>query len=153
VLPGRGKGARSVNRLDERLQQTLGIVAYPGTFNLVASEPVRFVRAKNSKYRIGRKHLYPAEIQGTKVWVYRWKHAPYHVFEIISAHKLREKLKLDDHDECELVVNEEDVLAPNMLQKLFWNIFWKGRESDFYSNSRRARLGKKIQKVVDLLEG
>lgn len=152
VLPGRGKGVRRVNRLDEKLRQKLGAVPYPGTLNLVAREPVRFARNKNSEYRIGRKYLYPAEIRGTKVWVYRWKNAPYHVFEIMSEHKLRDKLKLADHAECELVVRDGDVVSLNFLQRLFWNLFWKDREGDFYSNSRRARLGKKIQKVVDLLE-
>lgn len=152
LVPGRGKGQRRVGKLGEDLREKLGITPYPGTLNLVSEEPVRLVRDRNSRYRIGRKYLYPAEILGTKIWIYRWKNAPYHVFEIMSEHRLREKLKLEDHHEYELLVSEDHIAPMNFLQRLFWNLFWKNKENDFYSDSRKARLGKKIQKVVDLLE-
>lgn len=157
VATGRAKAAGHIAKLSFELEQGTGAKLYLGSLNILLDRPVRLNRAHAITLEDGRRLLWPARLNGVDVWLYRWRHAPLHVAEILAETRLRDQLGLADHDKVTLSVRD-DLLSPTgAIPRLAWEAVWRGRRSWCYARDRyylrtRAwciRLGATQQKTFE----
>lgn len=136
VLSGRGVAKQHVRDEFLEIKRATGEAPIEGTLNCILSKPIRF--SHESALFIGEegRMLWPASLSGTPVWIYRWRHAPLHVVELIASVYLREKLRLSDGDRIELLVQEKDIAPIRSADRLAWRICWLGRRNWSYKNDQ-----------------
>ena len=118
---GEGKYYTSQNGYKEQFQQKLHFVPYPGTLN-VEIQPIERNKLRLLKHyggvcldsftsenrTFGEVRCYPATVNGVKAAIVVPVRSHYStIIEIISPTHLREKLKVNDGDEVEIVVSLE----------------------------------------------
>jgi hypothetical protein len=140
VCSGRGRAA--IERADDvaQLSAMSGRSIVAGSLNLVTSRPV-FFDTRAAVYRNGMWCYFAGRIAGRPVFINRWIGCPAHVFEVFSDTHYRSELGLLDGTIVKLCI-ADDTVVPDVpeLTKLIWLLFWRGRETWFYSCESYCRL-------------
>lgn len=139
VVSGRGIGASLVKTTQENLSRLLGETVFPGTLNLITNEPFVFILAtpfdpKNKYYAI------PATINDVPCLLSTGKSFPFHVFEVIAAHPLRQKLGLTDGATVTISTSAQHLTPLAGWKKKVWELLYLGREDSFYKEETFSRL-------------
>jgi hypothetical protein len=136
VTSGRGWATRDLKLLENELDAVVGGPLSPGSLNVVLGRPLRLQNNAAFNFDRERRMLWPACLNGLDVWVYRWNECPFHVVEIISAFKLRDRLKLRDGDPVVLQLSDEKIASIRPLELFVWAILWLGRRNWYYTNRK-----------------
>lgn len=136
VVVGRGNAAKDLAKNAQQLRELLGTELFPGSLNVILKRPLRLQEATALHFDSGNRLLWPATMQGTPVWLYRWRWAPLHVIEVVSTVGLRKTLGLADGNLVTLSITPERLGAVSLLSTLVWSAFWLGRRDWCYSNDR-----------------
>lgn len=134
VAPGRGVATRRVTEFAGELCEIVGRELYPGSLNVVLNAPLRLDEAAGSRFDGGRRLLWPAMLDGVEVWLYRYRRAPLHVFEVVSTVRLRDALSLVDGQTVTIKIRDEGIGEISFFDKLVWSAFWLGRRKWYYSH-------------------
>lgn len=133
VLSGRGKAKSELGHYFEKIKENTGKSFTPGSLNVVASCPIR-LKESTAFYTDGHRMLWDAKLNDTPVHIYRWKHAPLHIFEILSSDHLRSKFGLEDKDKVNITLNDSDVVELKLFEKCIWYFYWIRRECFYYES-------------------
>jgi len=154
-----------VESMTREIEEILKIRPYLGTMNLVSTRPYFLSERYSLKAEGGKKLFWPANVDGCSVYVYRWKHAPLHVFEVIAEVKLRDELGLKDEDV--VFINIDDIYFEEVgfFSKVVWYVIWWRRaewsykKDGYYEITRpwakflgATQLNKKEYSVKDLIK-
>jgi CTP-dependent riboflavin kinase len=151
VAAGNGKSSFHVERHAELIREALGASMVRGSLNIILKHPVMLKNgtARVTCYGNEKPHFYwPGRLNGTEVWLYRWRSAPLHVVELLATVRLRTHLNLSDGDEVEVEARARDIGRISGLGRLTWMLLWSGRKNGTYANQRyyfpAQRWGKKF---------
>jgi 2-polyprenyl-3-methyl-5-hydroxy-6-metoxy-1,4-benzoquinol methylase len=148
VVSGRGLAAPELLTLREQVQSIVKEPLCPGSLNVILNRPVRFLATAGMAFDLDYRTLWPASLDGIKVWVYRWRESPLHVVEILSSVYLRERLSLKNGDTVTLRLSGGQIGKIQPLERFFWAALWTGRRRWFYSykfySNHTVRLGKEF---------
>jgi hypothetical protein len=139
VVSGRGKATADLARTQQSVTDLVGYAPFPGSLNVALNRPLRLRGPDLHTFDDGLRLLCPASLGGTSVWLYRWRHAPLHIVEILSSVHLRSELGLQDGDEVVLHLRGDLVAALPMRDRAAWAAVWLGRRSWSYTNDRYYR--------------
>lgn len=143
VRSGRGIAASHIRENAKELKDTTGENFIEGSLNIILRRPLIFKNENAIKFDHEHRLLWPASLNGTPAWIYRWKHAPLHIVELLSTVHLRKNLNLRDGDKVKIEMRKEDVeIIPN-TGKLTWGLFWLGRRRWYYTNDSYCSRTKK----------
>ena len=134
VMSGRGRAAVEVSGHAEELKSILGADLIAGSLNVVFKRPIKLVNEKAIRFDNEKRLLWPASVNGVSVWLYRWRHAPLHIAELLSTVHLRDALGLADGDEIILELRKADVDRVPVIGKFVWGLCWIGRRQWCYKN-------------------
>lgn len=134
VTRGRGNATHHLAAYNEAIATAIGAEPCPGTLNILALGPIRLVAAAASSVAEGERLLWPAELEGHPVWIYRWRHAPLHVLEAISEVNLRRTLSLSDGKRVAVRFADADVAPLRIRERVAWGAVWLGRRTWCYAN-------------------
>lgn len=133
VASGRGWGGTTVASNQERIEELLGEAPFPGTLNVLLDDPV-FFRSNEHFGSKPKEVLIPAQINGTKCLIYRWRRAPAHIAEIIAATSLRDLLGLEEGQRIKLSLPGRHVKKLSYWRYLLWSAFYKKRPHLYYED-------------------
>ena len=136
VAPGRGVATGRVAEFARELCEIVGHELFPGSLNVVLNAPLRLDEAAGCRFDGGRRLLWPAMLDGAQVWLYRWRRAPLHVFEVVSTVRLRDALSLVDGQTVTIKIRDEGIGEVSFLDRLVWSAFWLGRRQWYYAHDR-----------------
>lgn len=136
VTAGRGNAKRHLAENAQELRELLGTELFPGSLNVILKRPLRLQESAALRFDGGMRMLWPATMQGSPVWLYRWRWAPLHVVEVLSTVGLRQTFRLENGNPVTLSISEERLGAVSLLSTLAWSAFWLGRRDWCYSNDR-----------------
>lgn len=136
VSRGLGRAAADLRAAAGELEQILGFSPFPGTLNVVLRRPFRLSDERAKRFDGGGRLLWPGALNGRKVWLYRWSHAPLHVVEVVSPHDLRAELSLRDGDVVTVEVATADLARVDGVGTIVWTAVWLGRRGWCYTNRR-----------------
>lgn len=148
VKSGRGKASSHVECMHGEIEEKLNFNPYPGTMNLVSSIPYLLNDSSSVKVASGERLFWPALINGFPVYVYRWKHAPLHVFEILSEVKIRDAISVEDEATVFLTIDETHIGKINFLPKVAWFVIWWKRCEWSYKKNSYYRLTMPFAKIM-----
>lgn len=134
VRPGRGIAASQVRENAKELASVTGENLIEGSLNIILKRPLMFINKNSIKFNHGQSLLWPASLNGIRVWLYRWSVAPPHVVELLSTVRLREALALNDDDKVIIEMQMADVGSISRAGKLVWNLCWLGRQNWYYTS-------------------
>ena len=115
VVGGLGKGQYFISREGYRSQffQKLGFVPFPGTLNIKLDEAfnpgpdqIRIEGFREEERTFGKCKCYKIKLNGLEAAIIRPERSSYplDLAEVISPHRLREALKLEDGDAVEVTM-------------------------------------------------
>lgn len=133
VAPGRGIGADKVMTNQDVIGKILGATPYPGTLNVVLSDPLILKEAHQLDIK-GKLFGIQGAINGMPCLVYRFHGAPLHVVEIVSSAHLRNSLGLKDGQAVEISLPRKNTAVPAPWRRRLWELFYKGRPSAYYDD-------------------
>jgi SAM-dependent methyltransferase len=138
VISGRGHARALFEQILEEIPLVAGERVIPGTLNLLLKKPLMFNNDRALRLRNGSSLLllWPGEINGKAVWLYRWGSAPLHVVEVISNTKLREYFNLVDGDRVTVSIGCNYVSKISYLGRVAWTLCWLGRKKWSYKNDK-----------------
>lgn len=140
IQKGRGEATRQLDWREDKFHEALGGVPFQGTLNLLLETPVVF--AGEAGFSLGGRIFVPARIpQVGPVLLHRWRGAPLHVVEVISAVGIRQALGVGDGEVLRLEVLQRDVVDLSWAQRFFHCLLWCGRSTWYYSNHWYSGLG------------
>ena len=134
VASGRGVARQHIEGNITELRSITGEDLFPGSLNLVLSNPVKFKSCFAKYFDCKTRMLWPGWINGIgNVWLYRWRGCPLHVVEVLSNVNLRENLNLVDGDL--LTINTTNLFCINLtvLDRLSYILLWHYRCEWYYS--------------------
>ncbi len=131
VCAGRGVAAHAINNHTDKIESILGSEPYPGTLNVVFSEPLTLKNGIQLDEKSKHVAVY-GTINDTPCLIERFSGAPLHVVEIISSAFLRDTLGLKDGQIVELSVPKGTFVAPSRLRSWLWSLFYKDKPSGYY---------------------
>jgi len=134
VLSGRGLARGQLAAFAKDIVRLTGSELYPGTLNVVLDWPLLLNDKNAIEFDKGRRLMWPATINGIQSWIYRWRHAPLHVVEMLSAHSLRSALGIEDRNKVSISVATSDVLSISPIAFAAWSAVWIGRRAWCYTN-------------------
>lgn len=132
VIRGRGRASSELGNSIDEIQDLTGSSFFPGSLNIVLFRPKLFKASLALKFDKGRRFLWPAEICGHKVWIYRWIHAPLHAAEVIADVNLRIKFGLTDNKGVSLKLPDKYVDIITIKERFAWYAFWSWRQGWSY---------------------
>jgi hypothetical protein len=134
VRGGRGKASAELAAHRQEIETITGEKLFPGSLNVILDRPVRFKQSEAALFDSGFRMLWPAEMNGVAVWVYRWRHTALHVAEILCSRKLRDVL----HNDNKVIVNIDECHIDDIYwtQGLAWHMIWAGRRHWCYTSDR-----------------
>jgi hypothetical protein len=136
VRGGRGKAAAELAAHREEIETITGETLFPGSLNVILDRPVRFKQSEAAFFDSGFRMLWPAEMNGVAVWMYRWRHTALHVVEILSSSKLRDVLCNDSNMTVVINIDEHCIDKVYWKQSLAWHMIWAGRRDWCYTSDR-----------------
>ncbi|MDN5926844.1 MAG: hypothetical protein L0I29_07205 [Hyphomicrobiales bacterium] len=136
VRSGRGRAAAELAVHMEEIEEITGQNIVPGSLNVILDRPVRFKESEAAVFDNGFRMLWPAEMGGVAVWIYRWRHTALHVAEVISSQRLRDILHICNNSEVIINIDECHIDQIDWMQSLAWAIVWAGRRDWCYTNDR-----------------
>lgn len=136
VRSGRGKASAELAIHREEIEELTGQNIFPGSLNVILDRPIRFKQSEAALFDNGFRMLWPAEIGGVAVWIYRWRHAALHVAELLSSDKLRDMSCICNNDKVIININKSIIDEIDWMQSLAWNMIWAGRRDWCYTNDR-----------------
>lgn len=135
ISSGRGKAFHHVKNSLTELEASTGIVLFPGSLNVVLDREVKLKVCNAIIFDNGRRYLWEANVEGFRIWIYRWKGTPFHIVELFSDKKLRDALGLMDGSKISIRVNETMIDHISMKGKLVSFLLWGGRRRLFYNGN------------------
>jgi CTP-dependent riboflavin kinase len=132
VISGQGTAALELAGLQSELTEIDGAPLFPGSLNLLLRNPVRFRDELGFSFDHEQGYIWRASLNGIDVWIYRWRHAPLHVAEILCRVNLRERLKLHNGDFVLLRVSADKLEKVSLFDRLIWTVVWIGRRQASY---------------------
>jgi hypothetical protein len=136
VASGRGNATKHLSKSAHELRQIVGRDVFPGSLNVLLKAPLRLDESAAHRFDDGARLLWPASLYGTDVWLYRWRHAPLHVLEVVSTVRLRDVLRLADGELVTIKIGHERIGDVSWTNRIVWSAFWLGRRQWCYSNDR-----------------
>ncbi len=136
VTAGRGQARTERQYEIKSIEKLKNISLVQGSLNLIANTPIYFNESANV-YRYNEHMFFEGKLNDTPVFVNRWKGAPAHIFEIFATQHLRKSLALHNGQTVNLAIPSlclDNRRNQNIKNKLIWIIYWKFRESLFYSS-------------------
>lgn len=137
VVPGRNVGSTHISDAAAEIELLTGERLERGTLNVLLDKPLKLRRDKALPFEGGHRLLWPAVLNGSRVWLYRWSHAPLHVAEFLAAQSLRKTLGLKDQGLVTIEI-ADDLTEP--APSIAWALLWKGRKSWVYTHDRYNRI-------------
>lgn len=134
VMSGRGEAALHITEYAEELKNTIGGDLVAGSLNVVFKRPFKLVNENAIRFDNEKRLLWPASINGIPVWLYRWRHAPLHIAELLSTVHLRDALRLRDGDEIRIELKKSDINIISPVGRFVWGLCWIGRRPWCYKN-------------------
>lgn len=132
VCSGRGIASQGIDA--DRAGEILCAIPCPGTLNITMNYPLILLSSETMDAK-GKQYAISGTINGIPCLVYRWRNAPLHVIEIISAEKLREALSLKDGQSVNVTIPKRKAKSPNNFRTKIWNLFYKNRPQSYYDDS------------------
>lgn len=136
VRSGRGVAAPYIAKIQSELERVTNEAIVPGTLNIILDRPLRLNEAGARLFDQNLRMLWPATLNGTDVWVHRWKHTALHVVEVLSCVHLRNRFDLKDGDRVTLTMRPDDIDRVGAMGRTAWAIVWIGRRDWCYTNDR-----------------
>jgi hypothetical protein len=136
VRSGRGKASAELAIHREEIEEITGQSIFPGSLNVILDRPIRFKQCEAVLFDNGFRMLWPAEINGVAVWIYRWRHTALHVMEVLSSDRLRDILFICNSDKVTISIDKYLIDEIDWVQGLVWSIIWAGRRDWCYTNDR-----------------
>ena len=136
VVSGRGLAAKHLSILADDIARIVGGPPCPGSLNVILDRPLRLEASEARAVEGGARLFWPATLNGLPVWLYRWKHAPLHVVEIVSPQYIRGTLGLSDNDRVAIVIGREQVAKIKPFSGAVWAFVWLGRRDWAYKNNQ-----------------
>lgn len=152
ICDGRGKARKHFERCAQELEQQSGNTFFPGTLNLVAKNPLQLALEKGRLFDKEKRCLWPALLNGYKVYIYRYVGCPLHIFEIAADTNLRETLGVETGARVTLEVPAESVHMMKDMIVHQWNILWKGRETLYFQDTDDAKAIIKSAREANLVQ-
>lgn len=143
VISGRGNAASLISVSSHELEAKLGENLVKGSLNIVLRRPIKLNPENAIVFGDGSRLLWPASIGDCPVWVFRWRHSPLHILEVLSAVHLRTTLGLVDGDGVTVEVRRTDVALMSLESKLAWGLFWIGRQNWYYTGDKYKEHAKR----------
>ena len=134
IVRGRGVAAKQIATCKDEIKVKTGYDMVAGSLNVLLNRAVLFSNENAIQFDDGKRLLWPATMNNESVYLYRWKHAPLHVVEVLSDKLLRRSLKLHDGDLVEIEVQLCDIREINAAGKITWFLCWFGRRNWCYTN-------------------
>lgn len=133
VCSGRGKAYHDISASMQELGSLTGLALFPGSLNVVLNREVNFKAWHARNFDNGSRYLWEASVGGHKVWLYRWRGAPFHIVEILSEKKLKDALGLVDGDKIIIKIWKESIDKIPMKRRLVSFLLWGlGRRHLYY---------------------
>lgn len=132
VISGRGTAKTDVARNHQCLREITGRELYHGSLNLILKRPVLLDDSAGYWWDENKRLLWPAQMNGQSVWLYRWRHAPLHVVEVLAEVRLRDHMKLRNNSCVEIAIPDDFVLPIPVVSRICWWGFWWLREDWSY---------------------
>jgi hypothetical protein len=133
VCSGRGRAYHDISASMQELGSLTGLALFPGSLNVVLNTEVNFKACHARSFDNGRRYLWEASVGKHKVWLYRWRGAPFHIVEILSDNKLRDTLGLVDGDKIIINVWKGSIDKIPMNRRVVSFLLWGlGRRHLFY---------------------
>jgi hypothetical protein len=142
VVSGRSITKRKVERWNGIFYKKINTTFYPGSLNLILSEPVLLNPSKAFKFA-NNYLLWEGIINNVPVYFLRWKNCPFHVVEAFSQYRLRDYLLLNDGDIVTVKINSNYFLNLSFPKKTVWWLLWKKREPLFYLSDYYNKIVRK----------
>lgn len=133
VASGRGIAASHIKSNIDELQIVTGDTIFEGSLNILLRRPLLLSDANAATFDKNTRLLWRASVNGMPAWIYRWRHAPLHVIEILSTTHLRSTLNLKDGARVVIDIRKQDVLDVPTVGKLVWALVWLGRQHWSYT--------------------
>lgn len=115
------------------LVASTGVALFPGSLNVVLDRGLNLDTRHAMTFDDGKRYLWPASVNGRRVWLYRWRGTPFHVVEILSENKLRDSLGLGDGDRIVINVREGYIDSMSVKCSLVSFLLWGlGRRGLYY---------------------
>ncbi|MBK1735069.1 hypothetical protein CKO15_07175 [Halorhodospira abdelmalekii] len=141
VASGRGIAGGQVTTHQERLRRLTGVALYPGSLNLILSEPVRLARRRRKRFAHGL-YIWPGWLSAPDaatephhtypVWLLRWCDAPLHIIEVLATERLRTRFDLHDGDRLQIHLKRRCLSPVAPEERLLHAAIWGGRRGAWY---------------------
>lgn len=124
------------------LEALTGRVLFPGSLNVVLDSNVSFKLCHALHFANETRYLWIAHVGRHRVWLYRWRGAPFHVVEILSEARLRDELGMVDGDGITITVSkaylDEIPMRGRLVSFLIWglgrkHLYYHGDYADLHS--------------------
>ncbi|WP_155265114.1 methyltransferase domain-containing protein [Sphingomonas segetis] len=145
VVAGRGVGSEHISRASDELRIITGERPYPGTLNILLDRPAKLREEAGKPFDGGERLLWRARLNGTPVWLYRWRHAPLHVLEVVAPFSLRERFGIEYNSPAAIELDEGCL---GHVPWFGWALLWKGRERFVYTNHRYHQLVSNVMRMT-----
>jgi SAM-dependent methyltransferase len=133
VVAGRRIASDHIASASDELEIIIGERPYPGSLNVLLDQPTKLSDEAATYFDGGQRLLWPAHVNGTKVWLYRWRNAPLHILELIAPFSLRERFGFAQGGAIEIDVDAAILVR---VPRVSWALLWKGRERLAYTSDR-----------------
>lgn len=154
VQSGRGIASQHIGEAGDELEIILGQRPLPGTLNVLLDRPLALSKRTGLAFDGGLRTVWPVQLNGKPVWLYRWANCPLHVAEFLSPDHIRSELNLSDGSNVTVEVDQELMDTPPLIA---WTILWKGREGwfrnaryEWFANRLAVRTGFGMERLNPL---
>lgn len=141
VARGRGRATAHLKPATDLLEQVLGGEVTQGSLNVILESPIEFSREQGIEIS-PQRWVWPADLLGLPILVYRWKGCPLTVVEIVSRLHLRDALGYRDGDEVEISVPDDAVCSTSDARTAVARLVWRNASGKNYYTMRWTRLAR-----------